>query len=167
MLRHPLAYAEHRLSHFNINTRFLVQDEIERPVQDQSAPNDWHYTVGPNPALSAIDAGRGGQRDTPLGWPIWWLAVALGALILAPALPSRRLILPLAASSLLYGFGYLVFSVAAEMRYHLWTMIAALLAAVLVIGDLVAGSRIARVRIWLAIAPAVLVSVLCLVARLG
>ena len=45
--RHPLAYAQHRLAHFNINTRFLVHDKVERPVQVVSAPNPWGYRVTP------------------------------------------------------------------------------------------------------------------------
>jgi len=167
VLHHPLAYAEHRLVHFNINARFLVKDEIERPVQEQSAPNDWHFTVGPDAALGAIDRAAVDSAGSPLGWPIWWLAVALGVLSLAPVLPSRRLTLPLASSSLLYGFGYAVFSVAAEMRYHLWTMIAALLAAVLAVGDVVAGLKLSRIRISLALAPALVVALLCAAWRMG
>ncbi|GAA0295260.1 hypothetical protein GCM10009087_01260 [Sphingomonas oligophenolica] len=138
IVAHPIAYAEHRLRHFNINTRFLVHDEIERPVQAESAPNDWNYKVAPNPLLSAIDWLALASAKTPLGWPIAWIALASGLLMLSPALPSRRLIVPMALSALLYGLGYGVFSVAAELRYHLWTMIAALIAAVLAAGDLYA-----------------------------
>jgi len=136
ILAHPIAYAEHRLQHFNINTRFLVHDEVERPVQVESAPNDWNYRVTPNPILSAIDWLALASAKTPLGWPIAWIALAFGVLVLSPALPSRRLIVPIALSALLYGLGYGVFSVAAELRYHLWTMIAALIATVLAAGDL-------------------------------
>jgi hypothetical protein len=167
VLRHPLAYAEHRLAHFNINTRFLVGDEIERPVQNQSAPNDWHYTVGPNAALSVIDRAAVATGGTPLGWPIWWLAVALGALLLGARLPSRRLVVPLALSSLLYGFGYIVFSVAAEMRYHLWTIVAALLAAVIVAADLIVERTVTPRRVILAVLPAVIVTLLCAASRIG
>jgi hypothetical protein len=167
VVHHPLAYAEHRLSHFNINARFLVKDEIERPVQEQSAPNDWHFTVGPDAALSAIDRAAVDSAGSPLGWPIWWLAVGLGVLSLAPVLPSRRLTLPLASSSLLYGFGYAVFSVAAEMRYHLWTMIAALLAAVLAAGDIVAGLKLSRIRFSAAVAPVIVVALFCAAWRIG
>lgn len=167
VLHHPLAYAQHRLSHFNINARFLVPDEIERPVQVQSAPNDWHYTVGPNAALRAIDRLAVASDHSPLGWPVWWLALAAGALFLGLRLPSRRLAVPLAVSALLYGFGYLVLSVAAEMRYYLWTMIAALLASVIVGGDLAAGSPMSRQRILLATAPAAVVALLCVAARIA
>jgi len=136
ILAHPIAYAEHRLTHFNINTRFLIHKQVERPIQVVAAPNDWNYKVTPNPILSAIDWAARASAHTPLGWPIAWIALAFGVLVLSPTLPSRRLIVPLALSALLYGLGYGVFSVAAELRYHLWTMIAALIATVLAGGDL-------------------------------
>ena len=153
ILAHPIAYAEHRLRHFNINTRFLVHHEVERPVQVESAPNDWNYKVTPNPLLSAIDWLALASAKTPLGWPIAWIALAFGVLVLSPAFPSRRLIMPLALSALLYGLGYGVFSVAAELRYHLWTMIAALIAAVLAAGDLYAMPAVPWRKIGWAGAP--------------
>lgn len=165
ILAHPIAYAEHRLRHFNINTRFLVHDEIERPVQIESAPNDWHYGVRPSGLLSVIDRLATLSAATPIGWPITWLALALGALIASPWLPSRRLIVPLALSALLYGLGYGVFSVAAELRYHLWTMIGALIASVLVAGDLAALPATPWRRLGWAYAPAALVLVLAITWR--
>ena len=86
ILAHPIAYAEHRLRHFNINARFLVHGEVERPVQAESAPNDWNYKVTPNPILSAIDWMALASAKTPLGWPIAWIALALGILLLSPTL---------------------------------------------------------------------------------
>ncbi len=161
ILAHPIAYAEHRLAHFNINARFLVHDEIERPVTDQSAPNDWHYRITPNPVQRLIDRAALISAHTPLGWPIWWMALALGVLILAPLLPSRDILLPLALSALLYGLGYLVFSVAAELRYHLWTMAGTAIAAVIAADDLAGGALAPRARLMLAVAPALLVAILC------
>lgn len=164
--RHPIAYAEHRLTHFNINARFLVHDEIERPVQVQSAPNVWRYTIGTSRALALIDRAALASGHTPLGWPIWWMAVAAGALALGVSLPSRAIIVPLASSALLYGLGYAVFSVAAELRYHLWTMLAAALAAVIAGADLADGERVWRGRLAAASAPAVIVAALCALWRL-
>lgn len=166
VLRHPIAYAEHRLAHFNINSRFLVQDEIERPVTDQSAPNDWDYRITPNPAQRLIDRAALLSAHTPLGWPIWWMALALGVLVIAPNLPSRQILIPVALSALLYGLGYAVFSVAAELRYHLWTMAGTAIAAILSAGDLAEGSTVPRARLTLALAPALLVAVLCAGSRL-
>jgi hypothetical protein len=53
------------------------------------------------------------------------------------------------------------------MRYHLWTMIAALIAAVLSIADLMAGQRVARTRLMLAGTPVVLIALLCLASRIA
>jgi hypothetical protein len=136
ILAHPLAYAEHRAQHFNMNTRFLVRGEIDRPVHDRSEDNPWSYQVTPNPALKAVDALALASEATPLNWPMFWIAVALGLAILAPRLPSRGIVLPLALSALLYGLGYAVVSVSSELRYHLWTILAALLAACVAASDL-------------------------------
>ncbi|MBV9840206.1 MAG: hypothetical protein JOY99_01505 [Sphingomonadaceae bacterium] len=164
---HPIAYAEHRLAHFNINSRFLVHDEIERPVQDSPPPNDWHYRVPPNRVLTWIDRAARLSAHSPLGWPIVWIAIAFGVLLLVPALPSASLILPLALSSLLYGLGYGVFSVAAELRYHFWTMSAAAIALVLTIADLKRGAGISCSRIATAALPALIVTTLCIIWRLA
>lgn len=163
---HPIAYAAHRLAHFNINTRFLVHDEVERAAQIESAPNDWGYTVAPNVLLDAIDALALWSGRTPLGWPVCWLAVALGALIVAPACATRRLIVPVALSALLYGLGYLPASVAAELRYHLWTMLGAGIAALIAAGDLAGGAAVSHRRLLAAAAPLLLVTILCVAWRL-
>lgn len=163
---HPLAYAAHRLRHFNANTRLLVRNGIERPAFAQSDPNSWGYDVRPNPALTAIDRAVLALDDTPLGWPSWWLAVAAGALILAPPLPSRGLIVPLASSSFLYGAGYLVLSVASEMRYHLWTIAAALVAAVIAAAE-IGRAPVSRRRLVLAALPATVVALAGLAWRMA
>lgn len=130
---HPIAYAEHRLTHFAINTRLVpLADTVERPVQVEGPPNDWGYRVTPGALLHAIDALTIASAHTPLGWPILWIALAVGALVVGWGRPGATLAVPLALSSILYGCGYLVFSVAVELRYHLWTELAALLATVLV-----------------------------------
>jgi hypothetical protein len=154
---HPLAYAGHRLRHFNANSRFLVRNRLQRPAFAQSDPNPWNVRVRSNPALVAVDRIVLALDDTPLGWPIWWLAVAAGALILAPRLPSRGLVVPLAASSLFYGLGYAILSVASEMRYHLWTIVASLLAAAIAASE-IRQAPLSRRRLAFAILPAFLVA---------
>lgn len=135
ILAHPVAYAQHRLHHFAINTRLLpLADAVERPVPNHDAPNPWGFRITPNPEMRTIDAVALATAHTPLGWPIVWIGLALGSLIASWGLPHARLVAPIALSSLMYGCGYLVFSVAAELRYHLWTEIAALIAIVLAVG---------------------------------
>jgi hypothetical protein len=95
---------------------------------------------------------------TPLGWPIVWIALALGLVFAARGVAG--LAMPLALSAALYGGGYLVLSVASDLRYHLWTMLAAGLAFALV-ADAVPRRR------WLpALLPAVAVALIGTVARL-
>ena len=165
ILAHPIAYAEHRLQHFNLNTRFLVKGEVDRPVHDRSEDNPWSFQVTPNPLLNAVDSLAVAGEATPLNWPIFWIAVALGVAILAPRLPSRALVLPLALSALLYGLGYAAVSVASELRYHLWTMIAALLAACVTAADL-PKANLKRGDVAIAALPAALVVTLGALWRL-
>ena len=153
---HPIAYAEHRLTHVNIHARIFSRDVDERPVQIRPPPNDWGYTITPSALLTHIDDLALWSAQTPLGWPIFWIALALALAILAPRMPSRRILFPLALSALLYGSGYLVFSVASELRYHLWTMLATALATVIAAADLLGGARLGRSRlVAAAIAPLV------------
>ncbi len=164
VLSHPLAYAAHRWTHFAINTRLVpVADTAERPVPIASAPNQWGFRITPNPAWRLLDWLAVASAHTPLGWPIVWIAVALGAVIAGWGRREARLAVPLALSSLFYGCGYLIFSVAAELRYHLWTGLAALLATVLVLGERpVLPAR----RLVLACLPAAIVTLAALVLRL-
>ena len=170
VLHHPLAYARHRLTHFAYNTRLVpVSDAIERPVPVATVENDWGFHITPNPVFAAIDALAVASAHTPLGWPIVMIALAFGALVAsrAPARRGRRgigaLASPLAWSALLYGMSYLALSVASELRYHLWTSLAALLATALVAADARAiGTR----RLALAFVPAVAVTLACIALRL-
>jgi hypothetical protein len=166
ILAHPVAYAEHRLVHFNIATRFLVHDESEVAGQIQDAPNTWGYKIPRNALTRAIETGTAALSHTPLEWPIVFIALAIGAMGLAPALPSGRLILPFAASSFLYGMGYLLVSVASEIRYHLWTMLAAAFATAIVVADLAGGARVSPRHAAFSYAPFALVMVLAILWRL-
>jgi hypothetical protein len=133
---HPLAYTQHRLAHFNVSTRFMVRDEIERPLPRASAPNDWGFVIMDGPSLAVIDRAAVAQGSGPLGWPCTWLSLALVLFFTAGRLPSAVPIRLLAGSALLYGFGYVVFGVASELRYYLWTMIATSFALVLMLSEM-------------------------------
>ena len=76
--------------------------------------------------------------DTPLGWPIVWVALAMAALIEAirrAASPLRDFALALLISSLALEASFALISIAADLRYHLWPMIAAALGAILLIAE--------------------------------
>ena len=166
IVAHPIAYAHHRLAHFNLNSRFLVRDVIDKVVPNEPAPTPGNFQITQNPALHAIDRAAVLSARTPLGWPIWWMALAFGCLVLSPTLPTYGLILPVALSTLLYGLAYLVVSVAPELRYHNWTMTGTALAFVLMVDDIAAGAVVRR-RLLLAFAPAVTVTLVCIAWRIA
>ncbi|MFW2851591.1 hypothetical protein ACM61V_06650 [Sphingomonas sp. TX0543] len=128
ILRHPFAYAEHRLAHWNIETRLLAHDSVDRPVQVVAPPNEWGFAVRPNAIVRAVDWLACRSGETPLGWPCVWIALLIGLLWAGATGFAARV---LAWSGLLYALGYAPLGVAAELRYYLWTTIAAALALVL------------------------------------
>ena len=163
VLAHPFAYAAHRLHHFAIATRLLpLTDAVERPVPNRSAPNPWGFHVADNPLLHAIDSLALATAHTPLGWPIVFIALALGTLLASRGVSGAGPITPVALSALLFGCGYLVFGVAPELRYQLWTVIGALLAAVMLVSA--PGGRDRR-RLICALAPPALAAAAGLAAR--
>lgn len=131
---HPLAYLRHRAAHWNINSRFLVADEVERPVQVEAPPNDWHFAVTQNAGVKIVDRAALASAGTPLGWPWFWM-VAMAVLLWSRRRRPYDLVTILAASALLYGLGYALFSVASELRYYLWTICAGSIAMTLAIAD--------------------------------
>ena len=81
VLSHPAAYARHRLTHFAINIRLMpLAETVERPVPQRDAPNQWGFRITANALSHALDALAMATARTPLGWPIVWLGLALGAL---------------------------------------------------------------------------------------
>ncbi len=142
ILTHPLAYAEHRVTHFNLSTDFLVRTGPVFTAWSQSVENPWGYRVRPNRAIAAVTSVADAAARTPLGWPIFWISVALAAFVAASIGRLRAELLGLSASAFLYGFSYLVFGVAVGMRYYFWTISGAALVAVLVI------SEMARRSLW-------------------
>lgn len=167
VLAHPIAYARHRADHFNLNARFLVHDEVVGAAPDRAVENEWGFTVPMNAGLRFIDRLAAASVHSPLGWPIWWMVLAAGLIAVSPGLPSRDRIVPIALSGLLYGLGYLVFSVSVELRYHLWTITSVAIAAAFAAGDIRAGARIGRARALAAFAPAIVVGLLCTAWRLA
>ncbi|MDO6415492.1 hypothetical protein Q4F19_13955 [Sphingomonas sp. BIUV-7] len=163
---HPVAYAAHRLAHFSINSRFLIHGPPNVPVFRQTDPNEWGYGITQNGLFRVIDRIAVASEAAPIGWPIWWMAVAAGVLLLSPFVSAGGAALPLAWSSLLYGLGYLPLSVASEMRYHLWTMLAALLAAILAAAA-IDWRGVPRARLVAAALPLLIVTALASAWRLG
>lgn len=136
ILAHPLAYAEHRLTHFNLSTWFLVSKGPKDTAWSQSAPNPWGYQVRQNRVLATVNAAAELAGATPIGWPIFWISIGLAAFILGVSIRVSPQILAIPASASFYGLGFLIFGVATGMRYHMWTITGSALGAALVAGEL-------------------------------
>ncbi len=145
--QHPLPWLHHRLAHLNLNWRFLVDRVPDDAIYIMRAPaNDLGLAYRPSPPAMAVYRAASALAASPLGRPTTWLTVALVLLILSPGARWRPEVAALALSSLLYGAAYGVVSVAPDLRYNLWTMLAAALALAIAAGDLAATSR--RRLIW-------------------
>jgi len=141
ILHHPLAYAEHRLTHFNLSTAFLVPTGPLFTAWSQSVPNPWGYTVRSNTLLTIVTGFADADAHIPLGWPIFWICVGFAALVAAILLQAPPLVIAVAASSAFYGLSYLVFGVAVGMRYYFWAISGAALATVLVAAEITSRGR--------------------------
>ncbi|WP_447415080.1 hypothetical protein, partial [Clostridium perfringens] len=71
--------------------------------------------------------------DLPPGWPVVWIVVALAGLV--PALRrddgAGRLAAALFVSALALEGSFAMLSIASDLRYHLWSMVATAIGCVL------------------------------------
>jgi hypothetical protein len=163
IVTHPLAYATHRLAHWNIASQFLVRTTTERWITSASDPNEWNFSVAPNLANRFVSAAVRALNATPFGWPCWWLALSFGLVMLGGRLPRPRLLLALAGSAFLYALGYVPLSVASELRYYCWPFMATLIGTVLFVGrwrETPVALRPGRMQRALAVAPLAVITVL-------
>jgi len=160
--RHPIGYARHRLAHWNATMRWLVPERypLAEPQWD-SEPN----TLGlgsPGRWTAPFERAAGVLAESPLGAPMLWLAAALAVLALAWRREEMRsrLAVTLALSAVLTELAFLVVSVAADYRYHLWAMLATGLAVVLA-----AGVKLPRRGVRIALGAVLLVGATAVAAR--
>jgi hypothetical protein len=136
LANHPLAYLRHRLAHFDYTMRLFVPrglSEAVSPVDPE--PNALGLGAEPGPAARAVLGLGRWWTALPLGWPAFWLALApvgLWAAAEAERGPERDLAFALFLSTCCGGASFLIVSVASDLRYHLWTMLAAMLGLLLV-----------------------------------
>jgi hypothetical protein len=135
--RHPLPWLRHRLVHLDINWRFLVAKVPDDAIYIMTTPaNALGLSYRPSPAAMADYRLASVLAASPLGRPATWLTVAAALLMLASSFRCRRAVIALASSALLYGGAYGVVSVAPDLRYNVWTMLAAALALAIASRDL-------------------------------
>ena len=166
VLRHPLAYTQHRLGHFNSNLRFWVdahQPDADPPLE--SEPNQYNLGAPANAAGGALIDAAHAMALSPLGWPVAWLALAAGLVWAAKASPDpqARIGRALALSALCMSSSYAVISIASDLRYHLWSMVAAALALILLLDT----RALDRRRGFIAGGALVAVIAIGTIARLG
>jgi len=134
VVTNPIAYAMHRIAHLNETDRFLTP--ANRPSAAPASFTDANpYGLKPigKPGVRFQQLGAW-VAASPLGWPIAYIALGLALLIgtaRAPATPERRLARALLVSALTLEASFGVVSIASDLRYHLWAMVAVALATIL------------------------------------
>jgi hypothetical protein len=121
----------------------------------QSVPNPWNFQVRQTTVLKAIDGAANAGGQTPFGWPIFWIAIALAIVVASRVGRLDRIATSIAVSAFVYGAGYAIVGVATGMRYYMWAISGAAIAAVLAASDL--SERTARRRFAIVVAPVVIV----------
>ena len=141
VLAHPIAYATHRLKHFNSSVLFAVPLKHIRLTPEYRTDNP---AFPPMEVFSERDIKLDLLRKNPFTWPVTWLT--WGAVLLAWASRERPvapvlLARVLAVSALGYSGAYLVIGVATDFRYHYWSLIAVLAATLAVLPQLAQALR--------------------------
>jgi len=163
---HPLAYLEHRIGHFNANLRFWVgPGEPDADPPTDSEPNSDGLGARANPGGQELAAAAHLMAVSPLGWPVAWLVVSAGLLWASVGLtdPRARLGRALALSAFCMSASFALVSIASDLRYHLWSMVAAALALILLLDT----RALDRRRGFIAGAVLAVVILLGTIARLG
>ncbi|MDQ0836439.1 hypothetical protein [Sphingomonas faeni] len=133
-LHHPVAYAGHRLAHLNSTDRWLVPFHWPSAAPPAVSEPNTLGLANPGAAARTWQALTAVVVETPLGWPIAWIVVAITALAVnlsRPRDPVRDLATALLVSALALEASFAVLSIASDLRYHLWPMIATAVASVL------------------------------------
>lgn len=133
-LHHPVAYAAHRLAHLNSTDRWLVPFQWPSAAPPAASEPNAIGLADPRAIARLWETFAGAIVETPLGWPIAWIVLAITTLVVGvsrPRNPHRDLALALLVSALALEASFGVLSIASDLRYHLWPMIATALAVVL------------------------------------
>lgn len=134
ILHHPVAYAEQRIAHLNSTERWLVPAGWPDAWPPSTAEPNPVGLRGPGPAAAWWIGASAWLAESPLAWPIVWTVAAIVALVAAarrrPS-PRRELAMALLISALTLEASFAIISIASDLRYHLWPMVATALAVVL------------------------------------
>jgi hypothetical protein len=135
VVRHPIAYARHRIGHLNSNLRLWVGPEEGDAIPPlDSEVNEYGLGARATPAGKALIDAATVMAASPLGWPYLWLALAVGLLWASARAEGDgqvRLGRALLLSAACMSASFAVVSIASDLRYHLWSMTAAALGLIL------------------------------------
>lgn len=138
---HPLAYLQHRLKHFNSELFFAVPLKHLRLTPEYSGDIP---SVTPFEVFSPTNVRFDIVRKNPAVWPVTWLVWGMVLLVfLARRSPSPAVLMArvLIVSALAYTGAYFLIGVATDIRYHYWSMLASMVATLLVLPELAQGWR--------------------------
>ena len=138
---HPVAYALHRLKHFNSELMFAVPLKHIRLTPEYRTDNP---AFRPLEVITPHDIRFDLVRKNPTVWPVTWLVwagVLLAFLRQREPAPGVLLARALAVSALAYSGAYLVVGVATDIRYHYWAILAAVVATLVVLPEIAQGWR--------------------------
>ncbi len=133
-LHHPIAYAGHRFAHLNSTDRWLVPFHWPSAAPPAASEPNTLGLANPGAGARAWEALTAVVVETPLGWPIAWIVVAITALAVSLSRardPARDLAMALLVSAIALEASFAALSIASDLRYHLWPMIATAVASVL------------------------------------
>ena len=135
IVRHPLAYAQHRLASFASQVGLIDGMRGAGMMKPDLAPAADEAAAAPAPEpvyLALYDVAA---------TPALWLAIGVGLLLwltsarAPPVSPSRDAALALLLSGVPYALAFLVIGVASEFRYLFWSLIAILVALVILLSE--------------------------------
>lgn len=162
---HPIAYARHRLGHLNMTERLWTPRGLPSAAPPSSSePNDMGL-ASPAARATPVTIAAAWLAETPPGWPAVWLVAGLGLMWTAAgtaASPARSLAMALGVSALALEASFAVVSIASDLRYHLWPMIAVAIAWAL----LASAGPLPRGRATLAVVAILAVAAIAIVARM-
>ncbi|WP_245824904.1 hypothetical protein [Sphingomonas azotifigens] len=157
---HPLAYAAHRIAHWNSEMRLWMPATMPGtgPL-GRSEPNSLGLP-SPDKRITGFQKLGYTLASSAAGAPILWFAIALGVLFCTwPARDGAGSVaVTLALSTILTELAFGLVGVASDYRYHCWGMLAAGLALLAATGTRPAPHRVLVALLGIAAVAAIVVA---------
>jgi hypothetical protein len=168
--KHPIAYLQHRLAHFNSELFFWVPSHhANPPVISALVRGEQINAIAQTPMKKKImDILRNNVLTTPAFWLVLgvWLFIIWSHIKTSHDSWQFHAALALTCSALLYTGAYSIIGIATDPRYTFWSLMATFVAVVISLTELIPRFRMPG-RLELACAGTVLATMaLILIARL-